>query len=371
MSQRRYTVGVIGLGFGRAHIPAFQANGCEVIAVCQRDEPSARAVAKRYHVPQVFERWEQLLEQARPDIAVVAAPPALHHTIAVEALAAGAHVLCEKPLAMNADQALAMVEAARRAGRVAMTGFNWRFPAGMQRFRALVEAGHVGRPFEIHARFLVPRWADETLAPTWRMDRAQAGHGVMGDLGVHLVDLVRWNFGEFTRVSAHAGIAHPSRTVPGGGRPADTEDFCAVLGELESGAHVTLGASRVARAMNEHTLEAWGSAGTLRYRLSRDGARWYRGELSAAAGGEALERVTVRSALPREAGEGDPIEVMGKTTVAPLVKRFLAAIPRGESPSPSFEDGARAQAVLDAVLDSAARGGWVAVKTPGFDTVSP
>lgn len=370
MSQRRYTVGVIGLGFGRAHIPAFQAHGCEVVGVCQRDQSSAHAVAKRYHVPQVFERWEQLLERARPDIAVVAAPPALHHTIAVEALAAGAHVLCEKPLAMDAEQALAMAEAARRARRVAMTCFNWRFPVAMQRFHALVEAGHVGRPFEIHARFLVPRWADETLAPTWRMDRAQAGHGVMGDLGVHLVDLVRWNFGEFTRVSAHAGIAHPSRTVPGGERPADTEDFCAVQGELASGAHVTLTASRVARAMNEHTLEAWGSAGILRYRLGREGVRWYRGELGAAAGSGALERVPVRSGLSRAAGEGDPIEVMGKTTVAPLVKRFLAAIPRGESPSPSFEDGLRAQAVLDAVLESAARGGWVAVKTPSLDSGS-
>ena len=66
MAKRSYTVGVIGLGFGRAHIPAFQAHGCEVIAVCQRDQASATAIAKRYGVPQVFERWEEMLERARP-----------------------------------------------------------------------------------------------------------------------------------------------------------------------------------------------------------------------------------------------------------------------------------------------------------------
>jgi predicted dehydrogenase len=194
------TVGIVGLGFGRAHIPAFQSHGCEVVAVCQRDQAAARKVAERYGVPRVFERWEQMLEQARPDIVVIAAPPALHRLIAVEALAAGAHVLCEKPLAMDAADARAMVEAAQRAKRTAMTCFNWRFPAAMQRLHAMVEAGFLGRVFHINLRYFAPRFADEEIAPTWRMDRAQAGHGAMGDLGVPLVDLVRWHFGEFERL---------------------------------------------------------------------------------------------------------------------------------------------------------------------------
>ena len=141
MAKRRYTVGIVGLGFGRAHIPAFQSQGCDVVAVCQRDAAKAREVAHRYGVPRMFERWEQMLEQARPDIVVIAAPPAVHHVIAVEALSVGAHVLCEKPLAMNAGEARAMIEAASRAGRVAMTCFNWRFPAAMQRLHAMVDAG--------------------------------------------------------------------------------------------------------------------------------------------------------------------------------------------------------------------------------------
>ncbi len=361
MARRTYTVGIIGLGFGRAHIPAFQANGCQVVAVCQRNPGQATAVAEKYGVPRVFERWEELLAEAKPEIVVIATPPHLHHRIATQALASGAHVLCEKPLAMTRAEARAMAEAAARAGRVAMTNFNWRSPAAMQRLHTMVEEGFLGKLFHASLRYLVPRWADEAAPPTWRMDRAQAGHGVMGDLGVHLVDLTRWNFGEIARLSARSGIAYPSRTVPGGGRPADAEDFCTVTAELASGALVTLLASRAARAANEQTVEAYGSKGALSYRLARSGARWYKGELQAASGGENFEPVKVPAGVPRSAGEGDQLEVVGKATVAPLVKRFLAGIRKREKPSPSFDDGMRAQAVLDAVVESASRGGWVDV----------
>jgi predicted dehydrogenase len=362
MGRRAYTVGIIGLGFGRAHIPAFQANGCQVVAVCQRNPAQAKAVAEKYGIPQVFERWEEMLERARPEIVVIATPPRLHHPIALQALQAGAHVLCEKPLALTREEARQMAAAAARARRVAMTCFNWRFPAAMQRFHAMATEGFLGRLFHAGGRYLVPRWADEATAPTWRLDRAQAGHGVMGDLGVHLVDLIRWTFGEFARVSARAGIAYPSRTVPGGGRPADAEDFCAVTGELASGALVTLMVSRAARAGNEQTLEAYGSQGALSYRIARGGGhRWYQGELRAASGSTGFEPIRVPSGLPRSAAEGDQLEITGKATIAPLVKRFLAGIRKGENPSPSFEDGLRAQAVLDAVRESASRGGWVDV----------
>ena len=354
------TVGIVGLGFGRAHIPAFQANGCRVVAVCQRDRASAQAIADRYGVEQVFTRWEEMLEQARPEVVVIATPPRLHLAIALRALAGGAHVLCEKPLALTRAEARAMAEAAARADRVAMTGFNWRFPVAMRRFNAMVQEGALGRVFHIHARFLGSRFADEAVAPTWRMDRAEAGHGAMGDMGVHLIDLVRWNFGEFARLAATGGVAYPSRAIPGGGRPADAEDFCTVVGELATGARVTLSVSRAAHGMNEHSLEASGSRGTLAYRLSRDGARWFDGELRAAQSGGALEAVSVPGGLPAPA-TGDQLEVLGRTTIGPLVQHLLEGIEGGRTPAPSFADGYGAQAVLDAVLESLAQRAWVAV----------
>ncbi len=362
MAKRTHTVGIVGLGFGRAHIPAFQANGCEVVAVCQRNVESAQQVAEQYGVPQVFERWEEMLDKARPEIVVIAAPPALHLPIATAALTRGAHVLCEKPLAMDAGQARAMVEAAARAKRTAMTCFNWRFPAAMHHMHEMIEAGHLGRLFHVNLRWLGSRWADESAPATWRMDRAQAGHGAMGDMGVHTIDLIRWHFGEFARVAAHAGIAHPSRQAPGD-RPTDAEDFCSVIGELTSGGLVTITVSRAAHGGNDQTLEAYGTAGALRYRVARDMKRWYLGSLEAASGNGGFEPVKLKAGLPRSAGEGEQLEVIGKALIAPLVKRFLKAMAKGQSPSPSFEDGLRAQAVLDAVLKAQRDGGWVRVES--------
>jgi predicted dehydrogenase len=250
-----------------------------------------------------------------------------------------------------------MVEAAQRARRTAMTSFNFRYPAAMQRFHAMVEAGVLGRLFHVNLRHFAPRFADEAVPSTWRMDRAQAGHGAMGDMGVHLIDLACWNFGEFKRLTAQAGMAHPTRTMPGGEKPADAEDYCAVTGELASGAQVTLTASRAAYGVNEQTLEAYGTEGALLYRLDRETPRWWRGELRHGGKGASSAPVKVPAGLPKSAGEGDAMEVVGKTTIAPLVKRFLAAARKGQSASPSFEDGLRAQVVLDAVLDSIASGG--------------
>ena len=95
------TVGVIGLGFGRAHIPAFQVHGCDVVAVCQRDEIAARKIAEAHGVKGVFTRWEDLIERARPEIVVIATPPHNHLAIAEAAFARGAHVLCEKPITLG------------------------------------------------------------------------------------------------------------------------------------------------------------------------------------------------------------------------------------------------------------------------------
>jgi predicted dehydrogenase len=190
------------------------------------------------------------------------------------------------------------------------------------------------------------------------MDRAQAGHGAMGDMGVHLVDLVRWTCGDVRRLVAHAGIAYP-RTVPGGGKAADAEDYATVVAELASGAQATLAVSRAAHGRNDHALEIYGTRGALAYRLTREQARWYAGELLAASSGGAFQPVAVDA--PAVEG-GDQMDVLGKATIGPLVGRLLEAIRTGAPASPSLADGLAAQRVLDAVLESVARRAWVDVQ---------
>jgi predicted dehydrogenase len=351
MAKREYTVGVIGLGFGRAHIPAFQANGCRVVAVCQRNRAQAQAIADTYGVEGVYERWEDLLEKARPEIVVVATPPHTHKPIALAAFEQGAHVLCEKPIALTAAEGKEIVDAAAQAKRTAMTGFNWRSPAAFQRFHQMVEEGFLGRLLHVQVRYMFGRFADENAPATWRMDTHQAGFGTMGDAGVHAIDFVRWNFGEIVRVAALTSVAYPAK--------GDAEDICQFIGELAAGGQVSVAVSRVARGANEQTMEAYGTAGALRYALPRDVPRWWRGQLHATTGPNGtFEPVPVKTGLPKAAGEGELPDVIGKTTIAPLVKRFLAGIRKKESPSPSIEDGWRAQLVLDAIGRSAVTRTW-------------
>lgn len=354
------TVAVIGLGYGRAHVPGFQAAGARVIAVCQRDEAAARKVAAAYGVPRAYARWEEMLATEHPDVVVIATPPHLHRAIAHAASAAGAHVLCEKPLATSREDAEAIVADVARAGRVGMTGFNWRFPAAMQRMRGLMADGAVGRVLHVRAHWLGARWADEAAPTTWRMDREQAGHGAMGDMGVHVVDLVRWTCGEFARVSAHAGIAYPDKPVAGTGRRTDAEDYVSLVGELTSGAQVSFVASRAAHGRNEHALEISGTRGALAYRLTREGPRWYGGTLAIATTGAGFTPVAVETS----AVEGsDPMDLIGRATIAPLAARMLAAV-RGQAPAdPSLTDGLRAQLVLEAARESAARRTSVEIPT--------
>src|SRR3990172_1545815 len=364
MARTNLRAGIIGLGYGRAHIPGCQAAGVEVTAVCQRQLEQGTAVAQRYGVPKVFADWKELVQLPELDIVVVATPPHLHRAIACRALQLGKHVLCEKPLALDLDEAKAMVDAAKASGRVGMTAFNWRFPIAMQKLRELVGVGALGRLFHTYALWFGSRYADPDAPASWRLDRSLAGTGTLGDMGVHLIDLHRWLFGEFRRAGAQTGIAYPDRRTPDGGKPADAEDFCTVLAELESGAQVTIQLSRVARGHNLHALTAFGSQGAVSYRLLRDGGgpRWYRGELSFAQGKSGLQPMKLSGGLPRGIRPGEAIDTTGYATITPLMREMVQAIKTGRPASPSFEDGMKAQAVVQAIQDAAATHMWVDMK---------
>lgn len=358
------TVGIIGLGIGRAHIRAFLDNDCRVVAISQRNVTTLDKIAKQYGIETSYARWQDLIEKARPDIVVIATPPDSHREIALAAFSAGAHVLCEKPLATSANEAREMTVAASAAGKFGMTGFNWRFPAAMQEMHARLARGDIGRVIHASAHWHGEYAADEKAPATWRMHRDRAGHGAMGDIGVHLIDLLCWNLGEIVRLSARTGVAYPNRAAPGASGPADADDHCASILEFASGAVVTADISRVAHGMNEHSLEVFGARGALAYRLARSEPCWFDGQLRATAGGGApLTPVnTPSTGIP--VSTNDPMDIMGRTLIAPLAGRFLEGIRIGKAPSPSFEDGLRAQTVLEAIVDSSVRRAWVDIGKP-------
>jgi predicted dehydrogenase len=361
MTTKQLTVGIIGLGYGRAHIAGFQAAGVKVLALCQRDTVAAAKLAQQYQVPHVFGHWQDMLDQARPDIVVIATPPVLHLPILKAAMAAGCHVVCEKPLATSSAEAQAMIAASDGAPCLAISSFNWRFAPAMQSMKQMVDAGHLGRVFHVNARWFNPALVDASSAPTWRLDRSQAGYGALGDLGVHLIDLVQWLFGAVNKVMASSATAHTGRTVPDSTRPADAEDFSHVIAELHSGVRVAITVSRVARGLNEHSLEVYGEQGALAMRQTRTGADWHIGELRVASGSGMFEPVAISAKPDSVVLSTERLELIGQTTICPMVEQFIAAIEGRRTPAPSLQDGASAQAVLDAVLESTRSGSWVYV----------
>ena len=216
MSQRTdIGVGMVGYAFmGRAHSLAWNAVGRvfdlplrpRLAAICGRDRAAAEAAAARLGWAAAETDWRALIARDDVDLVDIAAPGDLHAPIAIAALEAGKHVLCEKPLANTLAEAEAMKAAADAAyprGARAMVGFNYRRVPALALARRLVEQGRIGPLRHVRAVYLQDWLADPEAPMTWRMRAERAGSGALGDLGAHVVDLARYLTGdEITGVSA-------------------------------------------------------------------------------------------------------------------------------------------------------------------------
>jgi predicted dehydrogenase len=181
-------VGVIGLGWaGQQHMDAYTAlDGVELTAIAGLEDDMRASLGSEHAVPHAFARWEDLVALDGLEAVSIAVPTFLHAPIAVAALERGLHVLCEKPIALNAAEASSMVEAARRADRVLEIAFNHRRRGDVQRLREEIVAGRLGRPYYAKAW-----WLRRTGIPTlgsWFTRAELAGGGPLVDIGVHVLD---------------------------------------------------------------------------------------------------------------------------------------------------------------------------------------
>jgi predicted dehydrogenase len=197
-------VGVIGLGWaGQQHLAAYDAlAGARIVALAGLEEPVRDELATRYGIDRQFARWEDLLEVSDLDAVSIAVPTFLHAPIAIAAFERGLHVLCEKPIARNADEADAMVRAARAADRVLDVAFNHRQRGDIQALKEAIDAGRLGRPYYTKAW-----WLRRTGIPTlgsWFTQSELAGGGSLVDIGVHVLDYALFLLGhpEVRTVSA-------------------------------------------------------------------------------------------------------------------------------------------------------------------------
>jgi predicted dehydrogenase len=360
MAARRWRAGVVGTGWWTelTHLPGLRSRAdVELVALCGRNPARLAALADRFAIPERYVDWRELIARAHLDVLTIVTPNVLHHPIARAALEAGVHVICEKPLAMDVGQARELAALATARRRASLTFFTHRALPAAARVKQLVEAGFLGRPLHASATYFTYSHLKAGKAASWRMRRAEAGTGVLGDIGSHLVDLVRWWLGDLTAVSAQWLTV--TRERPGG--PVDADEACFFLARLASGAQAVFQASKlVAGRGNFQRVELYGDKGSLVYEAEPGIDPTWTGRVFAGRPDRSSpEAVPLPPALTAGFEAGEPEGRLA--TYRRLTDPFFAALEGGPPPSPDFGDGAAVQAVLDAVAASAERGAWVEV----------
>lgn len=241
--MKKLRVGVIGLGMGRHHAEQFAKHAnCDLVAVADLDEKRFERV-KEYGVEQTYTDPEEMLKKENLDIVAVATPNKFHKPLTVAALEAGCHVLCEKPMAMNAQEAQEMLDAAEKAGKRIMINFSFRFSPQSWQLKKEVESGILGDIY-----FARTQWLRRRGLPGfggWFGQKALSGGGPLIDLGVHRLDLALWLMGYPKPVWVMGNTYNPigSRLAKEQGKEFDVEDLAAAMIQFENGATMHLIAS--------------------------------------------------------------------------------------------------------------------------------
>jgi predicted dehydrogenase len=362
--EKTVKVGVVGGGFGRTHILAYRATpGVEVTAFCQRTKASAERLGREFGIPRVFTDYREMLSQAELDAVSLTTPTNVHLAMACDAFDHGVSVLCEKPLAMNKEEAAAMLKRAEEPRLIHMTCFNFRFVPAFYRMKELMQEGYVGsRVLHVEASWFSERRADPNLPFGWRDEKEAVGFGAMGDVGVHLIDLVRWLAGEFKRVCSQQAIFTKERPLADGSgkRDVTVEDCAIFIGELTGGGLVSFTGHAAARGSAYQEIRILGNDGMLRAAVDRAKPDWMIGELWGAQGNGDTRPVPIPKRLKENLNISSR-RMAREAIFANLTRLLVHGIRTGEQPTPSFRDGLEAQKVLDAVEKSAQAGSWLAV----------
>lgn len=357
-----YRAAIVGTGFmGRVHARAVQVAGGRVVGAVGSTPERAVAAQGDLQADAVFATLDELLDTADVDVVHVCTPNHLHEPVVLAALAAGKHVVCEKPLATSSAAAEAMTAAAREAGRVTAVPFVYRFHPMVREARERVRAGEVGAVFLAHGSYL----QDWLLHPTddnWRVDPHLGGPTrAFGDIGSHWCDLLEFVTQErITRLSAQSSTVNKLRGVDTL-RNVTTEDVVVVQFATASGAIGSVVVSQVsAGRKNRLLLEVSGSRGSLAFDQENPEQLWWGGRERSSQLVRDPETLSAQAAryarVPAGHAQGyqDCFDAFVADTHAAIV---------GEAPDglPTFDDGLRAARLAEAVMTSAAEREWVEV----------
>lgn len=377
-------VGMVGYAFmGAAHSQAWRTVGRvfdlplrpRLAAIGGRDPQGVRAAAERHGWAAVETDWRALIAREDVDLVDICTPGDSHADIAIAALRAGKHVLCEKPLANSVAEAEAMAAAARAAGergQIAMVGFNYRRVPAASLAREMVAAGRLGTLRHVRVVYLQDWLVDTEFPLTWRLRRETAGSGALGDLGAHIVDLAQYLTGDtlagvsaltetFVRerplpAASSSGLAVTDTTA---GRGAVTVDDAAVFtGRFTGGALATFEATRFATGRkNALRIELNGSDGSLAFDLERLNELEYHDHREPAPRAGFRRILVTEPEHPYLDAWWPPGHGLGyEHSFVHQARDLVHAVHTGRPAAPTFADGLRVQRVLAAVEASAADG---------------
>jgi predicted dehydrogenase len=355
--MKTLNIAIIGCGqiALQNHLPGFAlCPDVKVTALCDTDSASLERARQQTGIGIISQAHEEIVKRDDVDAIIIATPNFTHPKIALDAVAHGKHVLCEKPLALNFPDAKAMADAADKANVRHMTAFTYRFVPAMRYLDHLVKRGDLGQPYHFRSCRLQD-WGTRGLG--WRQIKKLSGTGELGDMLSHRIDFAHLLIGPVKRLVANMKIVHPIR----GGQPNDLDDCVAILADFQNGATGVLESSKLASGRNE----SWRSLDYVEINGSERSFVFITGEWNklqtGKVGGPGLETIEVPKEFwklpgsPRNVSEGDPLV----TFRYDQAWEFVDAIRNQRPCVPDFHDGARVEAVMDAAVKSSETRQWV------------
>jgi predicted dehydrogenase len=364
-------IGLVGYrGIGKVHSLGYRSvrtffhlDAVPVMKVlCGRDEEALKKAALGYGWESHSVDWREIIRRKDVDLIDICTPPFNHNEIAKEAAKAGKDIICEKPLARSLPEALEMLEAVYEHGVRHMTAFNYRCVPAVRLAKELIDSGEIGEVFQWRAHWLSDL-LDPALPLSWFYQKEKSGSGALQDIGSHLVDLAHYLVGPVEEVSAVSQIFIPERLAEkpaGDKKKVDVEDAVQFIARFSNGAMGSFEASRVAGGYrDEFEIQVNGSKGTVRFNskvlhklefYTTEDEKKRRGPHSIFVGNEQHPYGETMCPYGEVIGRNDLFIIQAY--------ELLNALAKGVNPATSFLEGARCQAVLDAVLGSARRHEW-------------
>lgn len=333
-------------------------DGVEVAAVLGRDAARTAAFAERWAIRHHHTDPRSFFDQPL-DAVIVASANDSHYPLTLDAIDAGLHVLCEKPLGLTVAEAATMANAADTAGIMTLVPFTYRYMPVNRWVKQLFDDGYLGTPYHLGLRYFTGFARDGEYA--WRFDRSLAGSGVIGDIGSHWLYLARWLLGEVEAINCRATSFIDRADRPDGQPYERGEDSAVMTLEFASGAYATVQVSAVCWEGTSfgqtHELDAHGSDGTIYATCDWESRQQVRG-VKAGQPGPAHDLPipdAIWGSARRDSVHNTYRDVFRQSGA--MIGDFITAIRTGEPCEPDFHDGLRIQQLCQAALESAAEGG--------------